>query len=251
MNVGRFRDPRVCCSLVWQDVVDGSEGEHDQAEGCVGGVKSVGAVDDEPDAAVEAFVSGVGDAQAYGGEDARSSLSDGAGQGDEGREAAAGCLGAEPIEQDTDVGFVQVTGEHCAQRFLEGVGAPQVASAAFDFAEGGSLIIGQVSRIFHQRPAGSAEPACDVLVGQFAQFLPYLAADLVQRGGGEGDDVERVVTDDRLAGVGAHAFPERGRHVHRHRLYRLGAVRAKVVEEMVQGGRVLAHGDTGQVQQAV
>src|SRR5664279_5238976 len=41
-----------CCALVWQDVVDGSEGEHDQAEGCVGGVKSVGAVDDEPDAAV-------------------------------------------------------------------------------------------------------------------------------------------------------------------------------------------------------
>jgi len=29
-------------SLVWQDVVDGSEGEHDQREGCVCGVKSVG-----------------------------------------------------------------------------------------------------------------------------------------------------------------------------------------------------------------
>ena len=111
-------------------MVDGSEGEHDQAEGCVSGVKSVGAVDDEPDTSVEAFVSGVGDAQVYRGEDARSSLSDGAGQGDEGREAAAGCLGAEPIEQDTDVGFVQVAGEHCAQRFLEGVGAPQVAPAA-------------------------------------------------------------------------------------------------------------------------
>ncbi len=41
---------------MWQDVVDGSEGEHDQAEGCVCGVKSVGAVDDEPDASVEAFV---------------------------------------------------------------------------------------------------------------------------------------------------------------------------------------------------
>ena len=50
----------------WQDVVDGSEGEHDQAEGCVCGVKSAGAVDDEPDASVEAFVSGVVDAQDRG-----------------------------------------------------------------------------------------------------------------------------------------------------------------------------------------
>ena len=50
----------------------------------------------------------------------------------------------------------------------------------------------------------------------------------------------KVVTDDRLAGVGAHAFPERRRHVHRHRLYRFRAVRAQVVEELVQGGRVLA-----------
>ena len=95
------------------------------------------------------------------------------------------CLGAEPIEQDTDVGFGQITGEHCAQRFLEGVSAPQVAAAAFDSAEGAGLIIGQVSRVLHQRPAGSAEPACDGLVGQFAQFLPHLAADLVQCGGGQ------------------------------------------------------------------
>ena len=89
-------------------------------------------------------MSGVGDAQACRSEDARSSLSDGAGQGDEGLEAAAGCLGAEPIEQDTDVGFGQVTGEHRAQRFLERVGAPQVAAAAFDFAEGGGLVVGEV-----------------------------------------------------------------------------------------------------------
>ena len=88
---------------------------------CVGGVKSVGAVDDEPDTAVEAFVSGVGDAQVDRGEDPARRFRDGASQGDEGREAAAaGCPGAEPIEQDTDVGFVQISGEHCAQRFLEG-----------------------------------------------------------------------------------------------------------------------------------
>jgi hypothetical protein len=57
---------------VWQDVVDGSDGEHDKAEGCACGVKSVGAVDDEPHAPVQSFVSGVVDAQADGGEDAGS-----------------------------------------------------------------------------------------------------------------------------------------------------------------------------------
>ena len=88
-------------SLVWQDVVDGSEGEHDQREGCVCGVKSVGAVDDEPHAPVQSFVSGVVDAQAYRGDFAHSLLPDGAGHGQEGREVAAGCLGADPIKQRT------------------------------------------------------------------------------------------------------------------------------------------------------
>jgi hypothetical protein len=42
---------------VWQDVVEGSEGEHDQAEGFASAVRSrVGTVDDEPDAPVEALV---------------------------------------------------------------------------------------------------------------------------------------------------------------------------------------------------
>ena len=43
-----------------QDMLDGSEGEHDQAERGVGGVEAVGAVDDQAYPAVQAFVSGVG-----------------------------------------------------------------------------------------------------------------------------------------------------------------------------------------------
>jgi len=72
----------------WQDVVDGSEGEHDQAEGCVCGVKSAGAVDDEPDASVEAFVSLM--PRCIAAEDAGSLLPDGAGRGQEGREVGRG-----------------------------------------------------------------------------------------------------------------------------------------------------------------
>jgi hypothetical protein len=44
---------------VWEDVVDGSEGDHDQGEGGAGGVEAVGPVDDQADAPVESFVAGV------------------------------------------------------------------------------------------------------------------------------------------------------------------------------------------------
>ena len=41
---------------MWEDVVDGSEGGHDQGEGGAGGAEAVGPVDDEPHVPVESFV---------------------------------------------------------------------------------------------------------------------------------------------------------------------------------------------------
>ena len=44
---------------MWQDMVDGSEGEHDEAECSVGGVEALGTAGDETHPAVEAFVAGI------------------------------------------------------------------------------------------------------------------------------------------------------------------------------------------------
>ena len=67
---------------MWEDVVDGSEGDHDQGEGGAGGVEAVGPVDDQADAPVESFVAGVVDAKADGCQDPGSSFADGGGEGD-------------------------------------------------------------------------------------------------------------------------------------------------------------------------
>ena len=46
--------------VVWEREVGGSAGEHDQGEGGFGGVKAVGAADDQADLVVESFVASVG-----------------------------------------------------------------------------------------------------------------------------------------------------------------------------------------------
>jgi hypothetical protein len=52
----------IWSSFVWEDVVDGSEGDHDQGEGGAGGVEAISPVDDQADAPIESFVAGVVDA---------------------------------------------------------------------------------------------------------------------------------------------------------------------------------------------
>src|ERR1035437_5475152 len=70
-------------SFVWEDVVDGSEGDHDQGESGAGAVEAVGPVDDQAYAPVESFVPGVVDAQPDRGQDPGLSFADGGGEGDE------------------------------------------------------------------------------------------------------------------------------------------------------------------------
>jgi len=105
-------------AFVWQDVFDGSEGEHDEAERGVGGVEAVGAVDDEPNPPVEAFVAGVVDSQAHRGQDAGTALANGPGCGDERFEAGALRLGAEPVEKLAHFVFGEVAGEDGSQGLL-------------------------------------------------------------------------------------------------------------------------------------
>ena len=48
-------------SFVWEDVVDGSEGDHDQGEGGAGGVEPICPVDDQADTPIQSFVPGIVD----------------------------------------------------------------------------------------------------------------------------------------------------------------------------------------------
>src|SRR5439155_12653728 len=75
-------------SLVGQQQVDRPTGEHDQGEGGVGGVEAEGSSDDQPHPVVEPLDAAVVDAEPDGGDDAVDVGADGAGQLEEGLEAA-------------------------------------------------------------------------------------------------------------------------------------------------------------------
>src|SRR5674476_1010489 len=66
-----------------------------------------------------------------------------------------------------------------------------------------------------------------------------MAADLLQGRGSQGDDVERVVADDRVGGVPRFAggLVERGTHVHRDRLDSRGTLRAEPTRRSSPGSR--------------
>jgi len=176
-------------------VFDGSKGKHDEAKGGIGEVQGVGALDGEAHPAVESLVAGVVHAQANGGEDACSALGDGVRRRDEGFEATAGRLRAEPVEEDGDVVFAEVAGEDGPSGFFAGVGPPQVPAAALQLAQGGGLVAGQVTGVLQQRPARPCEALGGLLVRKPSQVLPDRPADLVKGLGGELDDVQGVVDE--------------------------------------------------------
>ena len=61
---------------MWEDVVDGSEGDHDQGAGGAGGVEPISPVDDQADAPIESFVPSIVDAEPDRCEDPGSSFAD-------------------------------------------------------------------------------------------------------------------------------------------------------------------------------
>src|SRR5450759_5604076 len=102
---------------------------------------------------------GIVDPEPDRSEDPGSSFPECLGHRDEGLQAAAGGLRAEPVQQQGDVVFGQVTGEHRAQGLLEGIGPPKLASLAFELAQRHGLLIVEVLRILQQRPTGALESA--------------------------------------------------------------------------------------------
>jgi hypothetical protein len=56
VNSGIRRGP----TLMGKDVFDRPERDHDERECSIGGVEAVGPIDDEPDAAIQSLVPGIG-----------------------------------------------------------------------------------------------------------------------------------------------------------------------------------------------
>ncbi len=106
-------------------------------------------------------------------------LGDRFGQADEGGQSAAGGARAEAVDQDADVERVEGVVEDRAERFFEGVGAPDGAAGAFEFAQRRGLGAGVILRVLQQRPAGVFEALGGGRVVVGAQRVSVVAADLV------------------------------------------------------------------------
>ena len=120
-------------------------------------MEASGAADDEAHDGVEALSAGVVDAQSDRGEDPVAVLADGLGGLDECGQAGAAGAGDPSVDQLGDGVGVEVAGEDGAEGLLQRVGTPDVASAAFELAQGGGLVIGEVAGVLEQCPAGSFE----------------------------------------------------------------------------------------------
>ena len=139
--------------LVWECEGDRAAGEMDEGERGAWAVEAVGASGDQPRLVVERFDAGLVDTGADRGEDAGGVLGDGLAQADEGPQAAAGGPRAEAVDQLGDVGERQAAGEDRAQRFLEGVGAPDAPAGTPQLAQGGGLGGGVVVGVFKAAPS--------------------------------------------------------------------------------------------------
>src|SRR6266536_2913715 len=186
--------------LVWEAEGDWAAGEHDQRERSPGRMEPVGTAGDEPHLVVERLDSGVVDPQPDSGQDAVAVGADRAGELDERLQAAATGLGAPAVEQLSRLGGAQVAGEDLAQALLEPVGVPCRPTVAAQLAQRDGLGVGQALGALEQYPAGALEPLGLGRVHS-AQLVPDLAADLIERVGGELDHVERVDAHGRLGGV--------------------------------------------------
>src|SRR6266498_962957 len=140
--------------LVWESEDNWAAGEHHQRERGLGGVEPVRAAGDEPHLVVERLDPGVVDPQPDGGQDAVAVLADGAGEGDERRQAAAAGLGAPAVQQLGRLAGGEVTGEDLAQALLERVGAPCRAAVAAQPAQRGGLLAGQTVGALGAAPSG-------------------------------------------------------------------------------------------------
>jgi hypothetical protein len=195
--------------------VDGSAGEHDEGERGLGAVESVGAVEEEADFVVEAFVPAVGHPAAGGGVDAVAVLAYRARGLDELGGATALRAGAPAVQEVADGVGVEVAGEHRAQGLLELVGAPENSAGSLHLPQCLGLCLGEITQVFQQCPAGALEGLGDALIGHLASGLSDLAAQRLERVGSQLDDMEGIEADHRAQRAFAHGLGVGGSQVHR------------------------------------
>ena len=120
-----------------------------------------------------------------------------------------------------------------AQLLGEQVGAVEPLVELLDAGELELLALGQVARVLPQREPGALELLGELGLALAARLVPDLAADLVQRVGGQLDEVERVVAD---AGVGAALADRSGDprgHVAGDELDLVAALFAEQIQELL------------------
>jgi len=168
----------------------------------LGGVVAVAAGVDESDLGVDAFDEGIRDTQFDRCDDFFEVDLEPFGQGDEGVDAAAFGGGDPAPKILAGAAGWMVNAVDVAQLFLERPGAADAAVGAGDLADQGPFVVGEFVFPSAQRPAGGLPVwGCSSRRG-LARWRPRH-----RRGPGRGltplHEVERVITDRGLRGVGA------------------------------------------------
>jgi hypothetical protein len=145
--------------FVWWLEGDRSAGQHHKRERGFGAVEAVGAAGDQSDLVVQRFGAALVDPEADRVKDPVAVAADRLRQANEGRQAAAGGFADEPVDQDRDVLERQAGLEDRPERFLERVGAPDLAARSAQPPEGCSLLVVESIGSLEQRPASALEPA--------------------------------------------------------------------------------------------
>ena len=162
---------------------------------------------------VEAFCRAL-DASGRGGEDPGAVCGSSA-RGDELRDTATLSARTPPIEQLAGGGWVEVAGEHLPQGFFEEVGPPEYSARLFVSRSVSACVSVRSPGFFSNAHRAPLKPwRCPGRA--VSERLPHLPAHLVERVGGEFDDMERVEANRRLWRV-ARIDWRRGAHVHRPR----------------------------------
>jgi hypothetical protein len=175
-------------------------------------VKPERAADDQAQLGVHLLDPGVRQSVAKRRLDPGALLGDGAGEFDERLKPAAAGPSQPRVEQPA--GLVESDAVDLAQLLGEQVGAVQPLVELLDAGEFQLLLLGEVARVLPEREAGALELGGELLLALAASLVLDLAADVVERVGGELDEVDvstLYVGPVRVHGFDAAQAPTRGR----------------------------------------
>ena len=163
--------------------------------------------------------------------DPGSLLGDRAREFDDRLQAAASGPGEPGVEQRDR--FIERDPVDLAQLLGEQVGTVEPLVERLDAGELQLLAFGQVPRVLPEREPGAFELFGGLGLALAARVVPHFAADLVERVGGELDQVERVVADVRVRAALADRPGDPRGHVAGHELDLVAAVFPEQIQELL------------------